>query len=243
MEQRRPLSRATETRRHREHVPKRPLCLCDSVDRRGEQPRKWLVAALFVVWLSPLSSQQLLDRIVARVNGEVITLTDVKAAVALGVVEAPAGAGDTVAIERLIDRQLVLAEVARFASPAPAAADVSREAAALTAHVGAGLTAVMASTGIDESRILDIARDNLRIQRYFDERFGATVQLTEEEVAQYYRIRPDEFTRDGTLMPFTQAQPLARERASAERRASTVAQWIRDLRSRADVARPAGSTP
>ena len=235
MEQRRSLSRATETQRHREHVHKKPLRLCGSVARRGEHRRKWLVATAFVVWLSPLSGQQLLDRIVARVNGEAITLTDVKAAVALGVVEVPAGAGDTSAIERLIDRQLVLAEVARFAPPEPAAADVAREAAALTARVGSRFAAVVESTGIDEARIRGIARDTLRIQAYVDQRFGATVQLTEEEVAQYYRIRPDEFTRDGTLMPFTQAQPLARARAGAERRASAVAQWIRDLRSRAEV--------
>ena len=207
--------------------------------RRGEGRRNCLVATTIVVWLTPVFGQQLLDRIVARVNGQVVTLTDVQAAMALGVVEVPAGAGDTStdasAIERLIDRQLVLAEVARFAPPEPAAADVARETAALTARAGSGLAAVMASTGVDEARIRDIARDTLRIRAYLDQRFGATAQLTGDEVEQYYRIHPDEFTRNGTLMPFTQAEPLARERGGAERRASTVAQWLRDLRSRADV--------
>jgi hypothetical protein len=64
------------------------------------------------------------------------------------------------------------------------------------------------------------------------------VQLTEEEVAQYYRIHPEEFTRGGTLMPFTEAEPLARERASAERRAVTVQRWMRDLRGRASISLP-----
>jgi len=197
------------------------------------------------VWLSPLSAQQLLDRIVARVNGEAITLTDLKAAVALGVVEVGAGADDTAAIEPLIQRQLVLAEVARFAPQEPAAADVAREAATLTARTGSRLAALMQSTGIDEARIRDIARDNLRIQAYLNQRFGATVQLTEEEVLQYYRIHPDEFTRNGMLMPFAEAEPLARERAGAARRASTVAQWVRDLRARAEVTLPISpaSTP
>lgn len=198
-----------------------------------------------MLWLSPVFGQQLLDRIVARVNGEVITLTDLKAAVALGVVEVPAGAGETAAIEPLIQRQLVLAEVARFAPPEPPAADVAREAAALTARAGSRLAALMESTGIDEAGIRDIARDNLRIHAYLNQRFGATVQLTEEEVLQYYRIHPDEFTRNGILMPFGEAEPLARERAGAERRASTVAQWVRDLRGRAEVMLPKSpaSTP
>jgi len=183
-----------------------------------------------------LGAQQLLDRVVARVNGEAITLTDVRAAVALGVVQVPADAGETEVIESVISRQLVLAEVARFAPPEPAAADVARESNRLIGRLGSRLTAVMASTGIDEARIQDIARENLRIDAYLDQRFGTTAQLSEEEVAQYYRIHPDEFTRDGTLMPFTQAEPLARERAGAERRASVLAQWTGDLRARGEVA-------
>ena len=191
-----------------------------------------------MVAVCPLSGQQLLERIVARVNGEVISLTDLKAAVALGVVEAPAGADQTVAIEPLIDRLLVLAEVARFAPPEPASADIDRETATLIARVGSNLAVLMQSTGIDEPRIRAIARDNLRIQAYLTQRFGATVQLTEEEVAQYYRIHPDEFTRDGRLIPFVQSEPLARARAGTERRASTVAQWMRDVRSRAEITFP-----
>lgn len=195
-----------------------------------------LLAVAIVAGACALGAQQLLDRVVARVNGEVVTLTDVKAAVALGVVEVAADVGEPEAIELLVSRRLVLAEVERFAPPEPAAADVARETATLIARVGSRLAAVMASTGIDEARIRDMARDNLRIQAYLDQRFGTTAQLTEEEVAQYYRIHPDEFTRDGTLMPFTQTEPLARERAGAERRATVVAQWTGDLRARAEVA-------
>jgi len=199
----------------------------------------WLVGAACVVCLSPASGQRLLERVVARVSGYAITLTDVRAAVALGVVEAPASADrDAVATDRLIDRQLMLAEVARFAPPEPDAAAIAAEAAGITARAGSDLAAVMASTGIDQGSIRDIARDTLRIQAYLDQRFGATVQLTEDEVTQYYRIHPDEFTRDGTLAPFAEVESLVRARAGAERRAATVAQWVRDLRARSDVSLP-----
>jgi hypothetical protein len=197
-----------------------------------------VAVALLLTWLSPASGQQLLDRIVARVNGAAITLTDVRAAIGLGVVELPPGAGEPVAVEAMVERQLVLAEVARFAPAEPPAAEVAREAARLAAHAGARLPELMAANGIDEARIRDIARDTLRIRAYQDQRFGATVQLTEEEVAQYYRIHPEEFTRNGTLMPFGEAEPAARERAGAERRANTIAQWITDLRGRAEISIP-----
>jgi hypothetical protein len=192
------------------------------------------VTVVFVVFVPVLAlcAQQLLDRIVARVNGAAITLTDVNAAIALGLVD-PSGA-----VDQLIDRQLVLGEVARFLPPEPPAAAVAVEAGSLMTNAGSRLPEVMVSTGIDEARIREMARENLRIQAYLNQRFGVTPQLTEEEVAQYYRIRPEEFTRGGALMPFTEAEPLARERAAAERRALTVSNWMRDLRGRAEISRP-----
>jgi hypothetical protein len=194
------------------------------------------LVALLLLWPTPVSAQQLLDRVVARVNGAAITLTDVNAAIGLGIIDA--ARGESAAIDQLIDRQLVLGEVMRFLPPEPPPAAVAVEAGSLSARAGARLTELMASTGVDDARIREIARENLRIQAYLNQRFGATVQLTEEEVAQYYRIHPEEFTRSGVLLPFAEAEPLARERASAERRATTVAQWMRDLRSRAEISRP-----
>lgn len=189
-----------------------------------------------MVWLSPLSAQQLLDRVVARVDGYAITLTDVNAAVALGVIDVPEGADrESVAVQRLIERQLMLAEVARFTPPEPDRAAVDAEVAAMKGRAGPRLAAVMESTGLDEARIRALARDTLRIQAYLDQRFGVTVQVSTEEVAQYYRIHPEEFMRGGAPVPFDEAEPVARQRAAAERRASTIAQWLRDLRGRAEV--------
>lgn len=134
-----------------------------------------------------LASQQLLDRIVAHVDGTAITLTDLNAAIGLGVVEAPAGSDrDTVALQRLIERQLVLAEVARFAPPEPQAVAVDREVAAMTARAGGRLAALMDATGVDEARIREMARDTLRIQAYATQRFGPA-SLKSPEMAQWVR--------------------------------------------------------
>ena len=96
----------------------------------------------------------------------------------------------------------------------------------------------MQSTGLDEQRIRDLARESLRIQAYLNQRFGATLQVSDEEVEQYYRGHPEEFTRNGVLMSFEEAAPIARQRASALRRSALIAQWLRDLRARAEVATP-----
>jgi hypothetical protein len=196
------------------------------------------VALAFILCVSPISGQQPLDRVVARVNGNALTQSDVNAAIALGIIN-DASAGDaTAAVDQLIRRQLVLAEVARFAPPEPDPALVDGEVATMKTRAGARLPQVMQSTGIDEIRIRDMARDTLRIEAYLNQRFGTTVQVSDEEVRQYYRAHPAEFVRNGSPVPFEEAEPDARQRAAAARRTATIAQWMIDLRGRADVTTP-----
>jgi hypothetical protein len=193
-----------------------------------------------VLWPSTqaVSSQQILDRVLARVNGQAITLSDARAAIGLGLVRVSPGEDPiTLAMEQSIERQLLLGEVARFSPPEPDAAAIAREKAVITrSPPGGDLEALMKSTGLDEERIAEMARDNLRIQAYLNQRFGVTLQASQDEAAQYYRSHPEEFQRDGKPIPFDEAEPVARQRTSSERRQSTIAQWLRDLRQRADVA-------
>jgi hypothetical protein len=174
--------------------------------------------------------------VLARVDGAPVTLTDVQAALGLGLIRVPAGSDPVVAgTQQMIDRQLELVEVQRFPPPEPERASVTREIARLRMNAGAKLPALMQSTGLSDQRINDIARDNLRIAGYLDQRFGTAVQVSDEEVTAYYRTHEPEFTRGGDVVPFEEVEPAARLRASEERRRATVDQWIRDLRSRADV--------
>jgi hypothetical protein len=209
-----------------------------SAQRRGGPVAVFL---LCLALLPPAASAQLLDRVVARVNGVPITLTDVDAAIGLGLVNAPAGQDARAAATRqLIDRQLMLAEVARFVPPEPDAAAVRREVEAVRTRVGAGLPALLEATGLDEQRLTDLMRDSLRIEAYLDQRFGATVQVNDEEVERYYRDHPAEFTRAGILMAFEEAAPIARQRAAAQRRQTLIGQWVSDLRARAEIVLPRG---
>ena len=182
------------------------------------------------------SAQELLDRVMARVGTTSIMMTDVTAAIGLGLVEVPSGVEPQVAAtQQLIDRELMLNEVARFRPAEPPQAAVDAEAAVLRSRAGVGLERLMLATGLDDARLRDMARDNLRIQAYLTQRFGATVQVSDEEVLQYYRSNQAEFTRNGVLIPFEDAEPLARQRASALRRSTGIAQWLGDLRGRGSV--------
>lgn len=160
MSQQRSQPLATETRSVRASVAS--VSICRSI---------WLVVATCALLLSPLGAQQqLLDRVVARVGNTVITQTDVESALALGIVQSPAGPDAPDPLRQLIDRWLMLAEVSGVPEPADAA--VSEVVAKMKATAGANLNAVMKRTGVDEQRLTEIARDTLRLQGYLGQRFG-----------------------------------------------------------------------
>jgi hypothetical protein len=116
-----------------------------------------------------------LERVLAVVGGQLITLTDVTAARDFGLVIVAPGAGDPIraALTQLIDRELMLAEVDRYAPPEPSADAI---AAALRivrqrfADDGA-YQAALARSGIAEDHLRDTLRQNLRVTAYLSQRF------------------------------------------------------------------------
>jgi hypothetical protein len=202
--------------------------------------RFMVVACTVILCAATVPAHQLLDRVAARVGPHVITWTDVVAARGLGLLEVePGPEHDREAIERMIDRQLMLAEVARFPPSEPMAeASVDAQVLALRQQAGPDLERLMQATGLDERRIRAIARDTLRIQVYLDQRFGLAVQVTDDQVRQYYEANRQQFVRDGVVIPFEQVEGLARQRAAAQRRSVVVGQWLRDLRARTEIVIP-----
>jgi hypothetical protein len=190
------------------------------------------------------AGSQLIDRVVARVDGTAITLTDVQAAVGLGLVQPKSGEDpETAAREELIERELLSAEIARFPPPEPSNADIEKEVARLEANAGRRLETLMQATGVDAQRIREMARDSLRIQAYLNQRFGTAAIAGDDETRQYYETHQAEFMRNGAVLPLSEVEADARQRASAERRRTQVAQWLRDLRARADVVEVTRSKP
>ena len=134
-----------------------------------------LVACMGTAVAATGDAQTLLDRVAARVHGQVVTLSDVRAAVGLGLVPPEEGSPDASAARALIDRHLMLAEVRRFLPPEPEPLDVLKAVEALRTRAGspAQLDALKRSTGLTETRMEELARDSLRLEAYLAQRFGA----------------------------------------------------------------------
>jgi hypothetical protein len=131
---------------------------------------------MLVFW-SPAAAAETLDRVLAVVAGQIITLTDVVAARDLGL-QTPGNSTDATraVLSKLIDRELILAEVDRYAPPEPTADAVDREIDAVRARFPsqAALEAALARSGIDERHLRETLRQDLRIRAYLGQRFNGT---------------------------------------------------------------------
>jgi len=118
---------------------------------------------------------EILDRVLAVVSGRLIMLSDVTAARDLRLVPV-AQAGDPIrdVLTKLIDRELVLVEVDRYAPPEPAAAAVDEEVARVRARFAsqAELDAALARSGLDTQHLRETLRQDLRMRAYLDQRFA-----------------------------------------------------------------------
>jgi hypothetical protein len=136
------------------------------------------ILLLAVIACAGAAHADVIDRIMAVVSSRTITLSDVTAVLQLHLVEAPAETKDPAAyaVERLVDRTLILAEVERFQPPEPDPIEITIRVDALERAAGsaAAFDKLLAVTGMTRDQLRRHIRDDLRITTYLNQRFGGT---------------------------------------------------------------------
>jgi hypothetical protein len=102
---------------------------------------------------------EVIDRVLAVVSDQVITLSDVTAARDLGLESAP-GAADPIRaiLSKLIDRELVLAEVERYSPPEPSTATIDAAVAEVRSRFpsASAYAETLARSGVDERHLREM---------------------------------------------------------------------------------------
>jgi hypothetical protein len=170
-------------------------------------PRICLIGWLLLIApAQEIRAAETIDRVLALVAGNLITLTDVTAARDLGLVPAEAAADPVRAVlSKLIDRELILAEADRYAPPEPDTEAVDREVQRVRARFESpqAFDLALARSGIDEKHLRETLREDLRIGAYLDQRF---------------------------TVPGGPGSP-----GSEDRRQALIGEWLAGLRRRADI--------
>jgi hypothetical protein len=200
--------------------------------------RRWLAAAALaaapLVLARPSPAAEIIDRVVASVSGDLVMLSDIALARELGL--APPDRPDREVLAQLIDRALVLVEVNRYGPPEPEPDAVFQELVLVRSRFPAreGLENALKRVGLDEERLQERLRQDLRIRAYLDQRF-TVLPPAADEVRRFYEAHPERFTRDGRVRPFEEVQVEAARAALDERRRTLVDEWVAGLRRRATI--------
>jgi hypothetical protein len=196
-----------------------------------------LVCVVLLGRAAPAPAQEIIERVLAVVAGDVITLADVTAAREFGLVPVdPAPDPVRGVLSRLIDRSLVLAEVDRYAPPEPDATAIDREVQALRDRYGSAqaFDTAAARTGASQASLREAVRQNLRIRAYFGQRF-AVPPPGEDDVTAYLGSHPQAFTENGRTLSMDEARDQAARAMVEERRQRLIDSWVEGLRRHGDV--------
>ncbi len=120
-------------------------------------------------------ADEVIDRVLAVVAGDLIMQSDLRATRELGLVMPAAGADpDRSVLSQLVDRALILEEVERFAPPEPTADAIERAFGTVRSRFTSAdaFAAALSRVGFDETHLRAILRQNLRIRAYLDQRFA-----------------------------------------------------------------------
>lgn len=200
--------------------------------------------------LAPVSAQQI-DRIVAVVNQRPIAQSEweqqerfeamTSGAEWHGVQRSPE------ALERLIDRSLILEQMRRanFAPPTTGfvAAQLSQLRQQLKLEDDAAWRQRLKQYGLLEADVADVVGEQAQVLLFVDARFRPAVQVGTDEIARYYReTYLPEFRRTakpGTPPPTpAQVQSQIATVLTEQRINELFASWLKALKQQANIRRP-----
>jgi hypothetical protein len=149
--------------------------------------RRKIILVILLLVCARAANADVIDRIMAVVGGQPITLSDVNAARLFRLADVPAGTSDPIgyALDRLIERTLILSEVERFQPPEPDPIEITIRIDEIERRFGspAAFDTALAVTGTTRDQLRRYLRDDLRITTYLNQRFGASTDPAERRTA------------------------------------------------------------
>jgi hypothetical protein len=198
-----------------------------------------LAAGLLLAALAAPAAE-IVDCLAAVVNGQPVTLTDVRIVDALGLYEKelPSGGGERLfqVLEKIVDQKTVLQFAG--ANVTIPQAEVQSALRSLLDELGPDAVQERLETfGLDLDDVLRLLEDKLAFQRILDRRFSQSVTVSLQEMEDYYqRVYASDQARKG-LQPEPMIALLQEieARIRQEKMSAQAALWIRSLRRQAEI--------
>ncbi|HEV1993626.1 MAG TPA: hypothetical protein VGR03_04790 [Candidatus Acidoferrum sp.] len=156
---------------------------------RGLAIRVFLVSLLMANTAGMLASQETVDRIAARVENDIILLSDIRALSRYQQFLDGKSETDAQILDRLIDQWMVRteADVSRFPRPSDAEIDGSLERLRKSFTSAEQYEARKKQSRLSDSEVRGIVASQLYLSSYLDSRFRPAVQVDSKAIEDFYQ--------------------------------------------------------
>jgi hypothetical protein len=156
---------------------------------RGLAIRVFLVALLIANAARLPASQEIVDRIAARVENDIILLSDIRLLSRYQQFLDGKSETDAQLLDRLIDQWMVRTEADASHFPQPSDAEIDRSLERLQKSFASEeqYEASRKQSGLSDSEVRGIAASQLYLSNYLDSRFRPTVQADPKAIEDFYR--------------------------------------------------------
>jgi parvulin-like peptidyl-prolyl isomerase len=203
-------------------------------------------AAIICLLLLPysLQSQRVVDQIVALVNNDIITQSDLLWSLALNP-DAPNPAGHISSdvlrqkLEVMIDEVLVRQEASRIPTAEISQKEINEKRALLISKFPneAVFRERVGSVGLTLAKIDELIRQRILIEKFIDFRFRSFAFVSAQEVQRYYdeRLVPEVRKRGQTPPPLDQVREQITEILREQKVNEALDKWLSEIRQRATI--------
>jgi len=200
---------------------------------------------------SPASTPVEIDRVVAVVNDRAILSSDLTEEMRASVLEPnPSTTNENAedALQRLISRALIRQQIREqdIQSTMPTRDEVSARVAALRKELpicirercatDEGWKKFLAAHGLTQDRVEAYLRNRLIILRFIEIRFRQGIQISQEEIADYYKgsLLP-QYPAGQAPPPITEVSPRIEEILLQQKVSALFSGWLDNLRKQGDI--------
>jgi len=202
----------------------------------------WRTAVGLVFWLFlvPLAfSQQVIDRIVARIENDVILASDIRLLSRYQLLVEGKAESDAEILDRLIDQWIVRNEAIVARTPQPAEVDIDRAVDRLVEGFSSkeDFEARQKLAGLGPADIRRVTSDQLFLNSYLDSRFRPTVQVDEQAIRDFYQnaLLPRAQARGTTPPTFDAARDFIQEALIQRGINEQAERWLKESHGRLRV--------
>ena len=206
-----------------------------------------MIAFLLLLGWCSASTQEVIDRIVARVDTDIILLSDVRELAQYQQFVDGRSEADSEILDRLIDQYIVRTEAKAALFPQPSDEDVNRSLQRLkrTFSSTEEFEERKKQSGLSDEDIRRMLRSQTYLSNYLDSRFRASIQIDDKAIQDFYqsRVVPRAQSR-GQAPPTLEAARDFIQEALVQRAINVQAdKWLKESRSRLHIENLLNETP